>query len=459
MATVEALHAHAPADGTRWEVTIVGAEPDPPYNRVLLSQVLSGAVAEDALALRHSQWFSDRGVALRLGVAARLVDTARRTIELADGEALPYDDLVLATGSLPFVPPVPGTGLPGVHVFRTRSDARMLLKAASGTRRAVVIGGGLLGLEAARGLRERGVRVTVVHLADRLMEQQLDGPAASLLERALKDLRIDVRIAARTEGLAGDGRVERVLLEGGEELAADLVVIAAGIRPDIDLARTSGLEVGRGILVDDELRTSAAGVRAVGECAEHRGTVYGLWSPLLAQANALGASLAGRPAGFLGAAMATTLKVAGIELFCCGRVTAGERDEELLALDTRRGRYRRLLVGEDGRLGGAILLGDLRDARALRELLEEGAEVPAELLDGFADAPAGGYGDASIADGDPAVNVCSCQGVARGEIVHAIRDRGLERVEQVARHTRATTGCGGCRPDVERLLQAVKAAR
>jgi NAD(P)H-nitrite reductase large subunit len=323
MATVEALDAHAHADGTRWDVTIVGAEPDPPYNRVQLTQVLAGAVAESGLALRPPQWFSERGVALRLGVAARLIDTAARTVELADGETLPYDDLVLATGSRPFLPPVPGVGLRGVHTFRTRADARTLREAAvAGARRAVVIGGGLLGLEAARALRAHGARVTVVHLADRLMEQQLDGPAASLLGRALRDLRIGVRLGARTEGLAGDGRVERVLLEGGEELRADLVVIAAGIQPDVDLARASGLEVGRGVLVDDELRTSAAGVRAVGECSEHRGAVDGLWSPVLAQAKALGASLAGRPAGFLGAAAATTLKVAGIELFCCGRVAA-----------------------------------------------------------------------------------------------------------------------------------------
>ncbi len=320
-----------------WDVTIVGAEPDPPYNRVLLSQVLAGAVADQELPLRHPDWFAKRGVELRLGVAARRVDTSARTLELADGEVLAYDELVLATGSRPFVPPVPGADLPNVHVFRTRADARAIVAAAEGARRSVVIGGGLLGLEAARALRERGTRTTVVHLADRLMEQQLDGPAASLLERALRDLRIRIMTSARTEAIAGDGRVERVVLEGGEELEADLVVIAAGIVPEIDLARTvAGSRSRRGVLVDDELRTSAAGVRAVGECAEHRGTTYGLWSPLLEQARALGASLAGGPAAFLGSVPATTLKVAGIELFCCGRVTADDRDEEVLALDSRR---------------------------------------------------------------------------------------------------------------------------
>jgi ferredoxin-nitrate reductase len=454
MATVESLLAHAGEE--RWGVTIVGAEPDPPYNRVLLSQVLAGAVAEQELALRHPDWFASRDVTLRLGVPARHVDTAARTVELADGELLGYDELVLATGSRPFVPPLAGVDLPGVHVFRTRADARAIMLAAGEARRGVVIGGGLLGLEAARALREHGTRTTVVHLGGTLMEQQLDGPAASLLERALRDLGIRVRTSARTEALAGDGRVERVMLEGGEELQADLVVIAAGIVPEIDVARTAGLETARGVLVDDGLRTSAPGVRAVGECAEHRGTTYGLWSPLLEQAQALGASLAGGPAAFLGSVPATTLKVAGIELFCCGRVTAEDRDEEVLALDSRRRRYRRLLVRPDGRLAGAILLGDLRDARVLRELLRGGDEVPAALLDGFTDAPAGGYGDGSLADADPDLNVCSCQGVTRGEIVHAIRDRALQTVEQVAEHTRASTGCGGCRPDIAALLAAIR---
>ncbi len=267
-------------------------------NRVLLSSLLAGAVGEPRLALRHPQWLKQRGVSLRLGVPVRHVDTQARTVELADGETLDYDDLVLATGSRPFVPPIPGAELAGVHVFRTPADVHAIRAGAASARRAVVIGGGLLGLEAARGLREHGVHVTVVHLADRLhgaaarRARLLDaGPVAA---RAA-DLPPGPRRAPRRCWPTTAAAWRAVALEGGEELRTDMVVITAGVRPEVDLARTSGLEVERGILVDDELRTSAPGVRAVGECAEHRGALYGLWAPLLEQAKTCGASLATRP--------------------------------------------------------------------------------------------------------------------------------------------------------------------
>ena len=452
-ATVETLLAHA--GEVEWDVTVVGAEPEAPYNRVLLSSMLAGAVGDAELALKPSQWYADRGVALRLGVPARLIDPLGRTVELADGEQLPYDELVLATGSRSFVPPIPGVEKPGVQVFRTRADARAILAEARHARRAVVVGGGLLGLEAARALQQRGVRTAVVHLAAHLMDQQLDPPAASLLSRALRGLRIRVHTSAITEAIDGAGRVERVRLAGGETINADLVVIAAGIQPEVDLAATAGLEIGRGIVVDDELRTSVPGIRAVGECAEHRGRTYGLWSPLLEQTRALGASLADRPAAFLGSTPATTLKVAGIDLFCCGRARRDDGDDELLSLDTRRGHYRRLLIGADGRLAGAILLGDLNDAQQLRTLLTSREPLPTELLDGFA---ARAQPSSALGQVDASINICSCQGVTRGQIIHAIRDRALTTIEQVAEHTRASTGCGGCRADVERLLAATNAS-
>jgi ferredoxin-nitrate reductase len=426
MAVAEAVLAHDPD----WQVTVVGREDDAPYNRVLLSQALAGDISDERLALRVPE-----GVAVRLGAAVRAIDVRARSVELEDGLVLPYDAVVLATGSAPWLPPV--AGLSRAHVFRSIADMRAIRDAAAGASRAVVVGGGLLGLEAARGLRELGVAVTVVHLADRLMELQLDGLAARLLERRIRALGIDVLCGRRTEAVTSDG----VVLADGEELPADLVVFATGIRPEVSLARDAGLEVARGVLVDDNLRASAPGVWAVGECAEHRGTVYGLWAPVLEQARAAGAAIAGRPAAFLGAVPATTLKVAGIDLFCAGR--AAEPDDaadEVLALDSRRERYRKLVV-RDGRLTGATLLGDLSDARQLRGLIASGGVVPDALLETA--APAEVASDRLV---------CSCQVVSESEIRGAIAEFSLDTVEGVSERTGASTGCGGCRPDVEKLL-------
>jgi ferredoxin-nitrate reductase len=447
LATVEALLAHD--GGEDWEVTVVGREPDAPYNRVMLSKLVAGGVGEAELALHPPGWFAARRVRLRTGVEVRRVDLEGRVAELSDGELLGYDRLVLATGSRAFLPSIPGIDRAGVHAFRTLADARRLLAGARRGSRAVIVGGGLLGLEAARGLRQRGVQVSVVHLADRLMEQQLDPLCARELLRAVRALGVDVLLDARTEALAGDDAVREVVLTDGRGLAADLVVVAAGVQPDVDLARSAGLEVQRAITVDDELRASHPGVYAVGECAQHRDVVYGLWAPLLEQARVAGASLAGVPAGFRGVTPATTLKVAGIDLFCGGTSTAAEGDDELVSLDSRRGLYRRLVL-RDGRLAGAILLGDLSQARILRELLSSGAPVPPALLE-LGSEP----GDAIAAlSGDPRTTVCSCMAVEQGDIVGAIRDRNLETVDQVAQHTGASTGCGGCRGDVAAVLAA-----
>jgi ferredoxin-nitrate reductase len=297
--------------------------------------------------------------------------------------------------------------------------------------------------------------VTVVHLGERLMDLQLDAMGAAMLERAMHRLGVDVHLRVPTAAIAGSGArgpVTGVVLDGGVELEADLVVVAAGVRPEVSLARDAGLEVDRAIVVDDELRTSQPGVHAVGECVQHRGVVYGLWAPLLEQAKVAGAALAGVPAAFRGITPATTLKVAGVDLFCGGRAVARRGEEEVLALDSRRGRYRRLVL-HDGRLVGAVLLGDLRDARALRELLATGEQVPEALLE-----PAGAESSDPGPSPDPRATVCSCMSVAQGDIVAAIRDRGAETVEMVARHTRATTGCGGCAGDVRAVLEAHRRA-
>jgi ferredoxin-nitrate reductase len=453
VATVESLLAHDGGEG--WDVTIAGRETATPYNRVMLSKLLAGSMGEAGLALREPSWFADRGVRLRTGAEVRSLDLDAQVAELADGERLGYDRLVLATGSRAFLPGIPGIDRAGVHALRTLDDTRAIVAAARAARRAVVIGGGLLGLEAARGLREHGLQVAVVHLGERLMDLQLDPMGARMLERAMHALGVDVRLGVHTASVAGSGRdgaVRAVVLDDGSELPADLVVVAAGVRPEVGLARDAGLEVDRAIVVDDELRTSQPGVHAVGECVQHRGVVYGLWAPLLEQAKVAGAALAGVPGAFRGVVPATTLKVAGVDLFCGGRAVANRGDEEVLALDSRRGRYRRLVL-QDGRLVGAVLLGDLRDARALRELLSTGEPVPEALLE-----PAGDAAGEPELPADPRTTVCSCMSVAQGDIAAAIRDRGASTVEHIAAHTRATTGCGGCAGDVRAVLEAHRRA-
>jgi len=449
LATVEAAFEHRPP--ASWSVTMIGREPEPPYNRILLSRVLARG-GEDTLAMRPASWYADRGVELRTGTDVVEVDPEEQAVVTSSGERLTYDRLVLATGSQPLVPPIDGVDRRGVHLFRTLADTRAIAAHAKRARRAIVIGGGLLGLEAARGLVELGLEVTVVHLVDRLMETQLDGPAAGLLERQIRALGVEILRGRATSAVLGNGRAEGVRFASGEELSGDMIVVSVGIRPEVELARATGLEVGRGILVDDELRTSAARIWAVGECAEHREKVYGVWGPLLEQARAAGGSLAGQPAAFLGTVPATTLKVMGVDLFTAGRHSAtDDRDEEVLAMDTRRGIYRKLVLS-DGRLVGATLLGDLAASGQVAELLRSGERVPEALL-----APSDGAGPVDAPD-DGAL-VCTCNSVSRGTIMAIARDRGLERVDQVTRATRACSGCGSCAPAVEALLGELKEGR
>jgi ferredoxin-nitrate reductase len=317
-----------------------------------------------------------------------------------------------------------------------------------------VIGGGLLGLEAARGLIELGVQVTVVHLVDRLMETQLDGPAARLLARRMRRLGAEITFGRVTQEVLGNGRVEGLRFADGAELEADLVVVAAGIEPDVALAGRSGLELGRGILVDDEMRTSAPGVWAVGECAEHRGTVYGIWAPLADQARTAGATIAGAPAAFHGTMPATTLKVVGAELFCAGTPNAlGDDEDEIVVADGRSDVYRKLVL-RNGELAGAILVGDTSLSGRLDEVARSGELVSDDVL-----AELTATGPTAAQPGVDRTLVCTCNAVSRADILQVARDRDLRTVEAIGEATRATTGCGSCIPDVRGLLDELERER
>jgi nitrite reductase (NADH) large subunit len=357
----------------RYAVAVIGEEPRLAYNRVLLSALLADEVGFDDIELRPARWWQDRGVTLRYGVRATAVDAAARNVTLAGGTRLSFSKLVFATGSQPIKPDIPGMDLPGVLTFRDVDDVNAIAASKAAGTRVVVIGGGLLGLEAAYGLAKAGARVTLLHLMDRLMERQLDQRAALMLQRAVEARGIAVRLQAQTARIAGNGRVEGVELRHGTTIAADAVVVAVGIRANAALARTAGIEVGRGIVVDDHLETNAAGVHAIGECAEHRGCCYGLVEPAYEQAQLLARRLAGERASYPGSVLATNLKVSGVNVFSAGDFLGALAEaEEIVLSDPAAGVYKKLVIAQ-GRLVGAVLFGDTADGLWYLDLIRTGS--------------------------------------------------------------------------------------
>ena len=359
----------------RYAVAVIGEEPRLAYNRVLLSALLADEVGFDDIELRPARWWRDRGVTLRYGVRATAVDAAARNVTLAGGTRLSFSKLVFATGSQPIKPDIPGMDLPGVLTFRDVDDVNAIAASKAAGTGVVVIGGGLLGLEAAYGLAKAGARVTLLHLMDRLMERQLDHHAALMLQRLVEARGIAVRLQAQTARIAGNGKVEGVELHDGTTIAADAVVVAVGIRANAALARTAGIEVGRGIVVDDHLETNAAGVHAIGECAEHRGCCYGLVEPAYEQAQLLARRLAGERASYPGSVLATNLKVSGVNVFSAGDFLGATAEaEEIVLSDPAAGVYKKLVIA-DGRLVGAVLFGDTADGLWYLDLIRTGSPV------------------------------------------------------------------------------------
>lgn len=369
---LEELHRRAPE---RYEVDVFSAEPHGAYNRILLSSVLAGEKKLPDIVTHTPSWYAERNIRLHRNEAVVSVNREARRLRTADGRALDYDRLLLATGSTPFILPVPGRELPGVIGFRDIADVETMLEASRELRYAVVIGGGLLGLEAAHGLMKRGMQVTVVHLIDRVLERQLDAPASQLLRAHLEKQGLRFRMPAKTAALLGGKRVRAVAFEDGSEIPADLVVMAAGIVPNATLARSMGLDCERGIVVDDTLQTSDPAISALGECAQHRKTCYGLVAPLYEQAAVWARRLAGEAdARYEGSVVATRLKVTGVNLYSAGAFMGGERGDDLVFRDPRRGVYKRLVM-QDNRLAGAVLYGDTRDAAWYYELLSSQRDV------------------------------------------------------------------------------------
>jgi nitrite reductase (NADH) large subunit len=444
-----------------YDITVFGAEPYANYNRILLSPVLAGEQTIKDIMLNDVDWYAENNIALHLGKKVTHIDRARRMVIAEDGTTESYDRLLLATGSTPFMLPVQGKELKGVIAYRDIQDTNAMIEAAQVHKQAVVIGGGLLGLEAANGLKLRGMDVTVVHLPGWLMERQLDPVAGKMLRKSLEDRGLEFLLEKNTKEILGDenGCVKAIRFTDGHEVPAQVIVMAVGIRPNTALAESAGLYCNRGIVVNDTMQTYDPRIYAVGECVNHRGTAYGLVAPLFEMAkvcaNHLGNFGIGR---YQGSYTSTKLKVTGIDLFSAGDFMGGDGTEEIVLSDPIGGVYKKLVIKDD-KLVGACLYGDTVDGSWYFKLLREGKNV-GEIRDTlmFGDANTGRPGDAgheghtkAAAMPDEA-EVCGCNGVCKGAIVKAIKEKGLFTLEDVRKHTKASASCGSCTGLVEQII-------
>lgn len=460
MAGCRAVEELLARDADRYRVTIFGAEPHVNYNRIMLSPVLAGEKTFDQIVINTREWYDENGIDLITADPVTAIDRAAKTVTSRSGRTVHYDRLLIATGSDPFIIPVPGKDLPGVISFRDMNDVDTMLAAAEagkaqGGGSAVVIGGGLLGLEAAHGLTLRGMKVTVIHLMSTLMERQLDEAAGWLLKSALEGRGQTILTGADTAEIYGEGKVEGVRLKDGREIPASLVVMAVGIRPATALAREAGLDVGRGIKVDDHMVTSDPSVLAVGECVEHDGNVYGLVAPLWDMCRSLADGLTDRHTGYRGSITSTKLKVAGLDVFSAGDFSGGEGCEDIVLRDAARGVYKRVVVKED-KVVGAVLYGDTADGGWYFDLLKKGedvSEVRDLLIFGQAFASGGGALDpkAAVAALSDDAEICGCNGVSKGQVVGCI-EAGACSLDAVRATCKASASCGQCTGLVESLL-------
>lgn len=444
---------HIFAAGGDFDVTLFNAEPRGNYNRLMLSPVLSGEKTYDQIVTHDADWYGAHGVDCRFGEPVVRIDRANRVVYSKSG-GVPYDALVLATGSAPFIIPVPGHKLPGVVTYRDLEDTNAMIAASAPGAKAVVIGGGLLGLEAAAGMAARGAEVTVIHLMGHLMERQLDPAAGYLLQKDLEARGIRVHCKGATKAILGTHRVEAVLLEDGTVYPADLVCMAVGIRPEVRLANDAHLDVARGITVDDQMRTSDPAIFALGECVEHDKQLFGLVAPLYDQAKVLAATLLGQAVAFQPVQTATKLKVTGVDLFSAGDFADAPGREDIVFRDPGRGVYKRLIL-EGVQLLGAVMYGDTADGSWFFDLIKQGKDVSAmrdSLI--FGPAFAGGASAnplAAVAALPPEAEICGCNGVCKGKIVDAIAG-GATTLDMVRTSTKASASCGTCTGLVEQVM-------
>lgn len=439
-----------------YEVTIFGSEPYPNYNRIMLSSVLAGGANMNEIIINDLEWYHSQSIKLYMGHTVTSIDSENRKVYSDKGVTAVYDELILATGSNPFVLPIPGADKEGVIAFRDIKDCQIMQETAGSYKKAIVIGAGLLGLEAARGLLHLGMEVTVVHIHDYIMERQLDEAASVMLRRELEAQGMKFLLHKQSEAILGKKRVKGVLFTDGSTADAELIVMAVGIKPNVELAKKSGVQINRGIIVNDYMETNIPGIFALGECAEHRGIAYGLVAPLYEQGAVLAKRLAGvKVEGYTGSITSTKLKVSGVDVFSAGQFAEPAGSRALRYQDEIEGIYKKLVI-QDDILIGAVLFGDTGDGARLFSIIKNKDNIKGrekELLLGIsADVLSSTQGNRLEAMPDDEI-ICGCNGVSKGTIAEAIRSGGCNSVGQIKACTKASASCGGCKPLVEGLLQ------
>ncbi|KAA9023961.1 nitrite reductase large subunit NirB [Niallia endozanthoxylica] len=433
----------------RFDITVFGSEPHPNYNRIQLSNVLQGDTTIEDITINDWNWYSENRITLYTGETVTKIDTEEKVVYSDQHRAIKFDQLILATGSIPFIIPIPGSDKKGVTAFRNIEDCEKMIEYSKLYKKAAVIGGGLLGLEAARGLLNLGMKVHVVHIADYVMEKQLDSTAGHMLIKELKEQGMNFLLGKQTTEIFGEQDVEGLMFSDGEAIQADLVVMAAGIRPNVQLARESGITVNRGIVVNDYLETNIPHIYAVGECAEHREIVYGLVAPLYDQGKVLAKRICGLEGhAYEGSIVSTKLKVSGVDVFSAGEIFEDDKAKSIKEYNEWENTYKKVLI-RDGKISGAVLFGDTSEGNRLLSMINKGAEVTEyfkkEKEESSSVSFVGMMSDEEM--------VCGCNGVTKGEIVSAIQTQGLTTIDEVKACTNASRSCGGCKGLVGDLLQ------
>ena len=454
MAGVRCIEEILAIDPNLFTITVFGSEPYGNYNRILLSTVLQGSASIETIILNDHKWYQENKIELYTGESVVKIDPRKKLIQTDKKREVSFDKLIVATGSTPFVLPIPGRDKRGVISFRTIDDCQKMMKAAEQYKKAAVIGGGLLGLEAARGLLNLGMEVDVVHIDHCLMNRQLDDTASKMLEKELESQGMNFQLGKETEEIMGNHRVEGLRFKDGSEIKADLVVMAAGVKPNIQLAKDSGIETKRAIIVNDWLQTNIQDIYAVGECVEHRGVVYGLVKPLYEQGKVLAKHLCGQSdQGYRGSVLSTQLKISGVNVFSVGQFEGDETTKAITFHDEINGAYKRISF-QGNKMVGAVLYGDTKDGSRLLKLIEEKKDLTDSEKNKLFHLK---ENDVSpVAAMKQSDIVCSCNSVTKGTILEAVQKHGLTTVEQVKMCTKASNSCGGCRPIVEQMLDYTK---